>query len=244
TESFQVLTIGYLGGLDRGIAFGHVISEFNHGVVAALVATPGSAVNPANTPWPFAAFNGAKAFDGPEVQYVEWGADAPAVIRADAPPIFLVRIDIRDALPCDVFDFYVADYVTIWRDWVPGFPPAGAFSTTGLNTLDTGGDAVPDQTVTLAGVDADQPVPVPPGAYEVDYVDGPAGGGPATIRVTWPGELDYDLRVDLQDLATLLAHFGTPTDIRYEDGDLDEDGAVSLADLASLLAFFGHTCPR
>jgi hypothetical protein len=241
TESHPVFTIGYLGGLDRGIACGHVISDPNHGEIVGFVATPGQAANPANTPYPFAAFNGAKAFSGPEVQYVEWGADQPAAIRADAPPIFTLRIEFRDALPCDTFDFYVADYVYIWRNY-PGLPPAGAFSTTGLNSLDTGGDAVPDGTVTTAGLDADHAVPAPPAAYLVDYIDGPPTGGPATIRITWPGDLDGDRTVQLADLATLLAHFGTTQGAAYADGDINGDGAVALDDLATLLAFFGRRC--
>jgi len=89
-----------------------------------------------------------------------------------------VTIQYRDALPCDTFDFYLADFVRIWRDF-PGFPPAGAFSTSGFTTLDTGGDAIADGTDTLAGIDADSVVPVPPAAFLVDYVDGPPGHIPA-----------------------------------------------------------------
>lgn len=243
SESHPVFTIGYLGGLDRGIACGHMLSKKNHGEIVGFTATPGQAANPANAAYPFVAFNGAKAFSGPEVQYVEWGADQPAAIRAEAPPIFALRIEFRDALPCDTFDFYLADYVYIWRSY-PGLPPAGAFSTTGLNTLDTGGDAVPDGTVTTAGIDADPAVPVPPAAYLVDYIDGPPTGGPATIRITWPGDLDGDRTVQLADLATLLAHFGTTQGGTYADGDVNGDGAVTLDDLATLLAFFGQGCPN
>lgn len=58
-----------------------------------------------------------------------------------------------------------------------------------------------------------------------------------------PGDLDGDRDVDVQDLATLLAHFGTPTGAGPEDGDSDGDGDVDLADLTALLAHFGSTCP-
>ncbi|MCC6359287.1 MAG: PEP-CTERM sorting domain-containing protein [Phycisphaerales bacterium] len=57
------------------------------------------------------------------------------------------------------------------------------------------------------------------------------------------GDLDDDGIVGLQDLATLLARFGTPTDAVYRDGDLDGDADVDLVDLTALLGRFGVTCP-
>ncbi|MFN0136973.1 MAG: dockerin type I repeat-containing protein [Phycisphaerae bacterium] len=56
-------------------------------------------------------------------------------------------------------------------------------------------------------------------------------------------DVDCDGDVDLVDLATLLAHFGTPSGSDRSDGDFDEDGDVDLTDLATLLASFGTTCP-
>lgn len=58
-----------------------------------------------------------------------------------------------------------------------------------------------------------------------------------------PGDLDANRSVDLQDLATLLARFGTPGGASAADGDLDADGDVDLQDLAGLLANFGAVCP-
>jgi hypothetical protein len=58
-----------------------------------------------------------------------------------------------------------------------------------------------------------------------------------------PGDLDHDDIVGLQDLATLLAHFGTTSGATPEDGDLDNDTDVDLQDLATLLAAFGTACP-
>lgn len=56
------------------------------------------------------------------------------------------------------------------------------------------------------------------------------------------GDLDDDGDVDLQDLALLLAHFGTASDATWSLGDLDGDGDVDLQDLANLLAHFGSNC--
>jgi hypothetical protein len=56
-----------------------------------------------------------------------------------------------------------------------------------------------------------------------------------------PGDLNSDGAVSLQDLAILLAHFGSAAG--PGDGDLDDDGDVDLQDLANLLANFGTTCP-
>ena len=57
------------------------------------------------------------------------------------------------------------------------------------------------------------------------------------------GDLDGDNDVDLADLATLLAHYGTTSGATYADGDLDEDGDVDLSDLALLLSLYGQPCP-
>ena len=56
-------------------------------------------------------------------------------------------------------------------------------------------------------------------------------------------DLDNDDDVDLQDLAYLLAHFGTLSGATLEDGDIDGDGDVELADLALMLSEFGTSCP-
>lgn len=56
------------------------------------------------------------------------------------------------------------------------------------------------------------------------------------------GDLDDDGDVDLQDLAILLAHFGTISGAEWSIGDLDNDDDVDLQDLALLLANFGASC--
>lgn len=71
--------------------------------------------------------------------------------------------------------------------------------------------------------------------------------GSGTMVITSPaccdGDVNSDGDVNLQDLATLLAHFGTLSGATLADGDLDGNGTVDLADLAILLAHFGSTCP-
>jgi hypothetical protein len=69
------------------------------------------------------------------------------------------------------------------------------------------------------------------------------GAVPCWIAVgACPGDLDGDGYVDLEDLATLLAHFGTPSGAAPEDGDTDGDSDVDLSDLATRLAAFGANC--
>jgi hypothetical protein len=58
-----------------------------------------------------------------------------------------------------------------------------------------------------------------------------------------PGDLNGSGNVDLHDLATLLANFGTTSGAAPEEGDTDGDGDIDLADLAMLLAAFGTSCP-
>lgn len=57
-----------------------------------------------------------------------------------------------------------------------------------------------------------------------------------------PGDLNGDGVINLIDLATLLAHYGTTSGARPRDGDLNCDGDVDLSDLAALLAVYGTTC--
>ncbi|GMU81953.1 MAG: hypothetical protein AMXMBFR47_18240 [Planctomycetota bacterium] len=64
----------------------------------------------------------------------------------------------------------------------------------------------------------------------------------ATIHECPPGDLNDDGDIDISDLASLLANFGTASGATWPDGDLDADGAVTLTDLAILLSNFGSAC--
>lgn len=66
-----------------------------------------------------------------------------------------------------------------------------------------------------------------------------AGTDAGVYRRVTAGDLDGDGDVDLSDLATLLAHYGTTAGASYGDGDIDGDGEVDLADLAALLSVYG-----
>jgi len=59
-----------------------------------------------------------------------------------------------------------------------------------------------------------------------------------------PGEITGDQRVDLADLARLLAAYGSSAgQLRYDAlADLDCDDRVELDDLTRLLADFGTNC--
>jgi hypothetical protein len=180
THSIQ--SIGFIGGLDRGISLGHSpVPSAHQGSVASIVGHLGSPVNPANTGFVFPAHQ--PGFAGPEVQYLELNASAPAPI-ATAPlaPVFTADVQLSGAAARDVYRIALLDLVTVWRGGT-----GGAFSPSAVEFLTTGGDSVPDRTISIAGPDADVPQPVPPAAFLVDYVDGGNPGfgqtGGGRIRV-------------------------------------------------------------
>ena len=173
TRSLQ--SIGYVGALDRGVSLGHIPRAGNQGQVTSLTPLAGTPVNPSNTGSAFPAQD--PGFAGAEVQYIEYNAAAPALIAATpANPVFRVDVHLSGAASGDVFPFAVMDFVSVWRGGT-----GGAFTTGPGRFLDTGGDVTPDGTQGLFAVDPDHPVPVPPGAFEVDYIDG--GNQPARIIV-------------------------------------------------------------
>ena len=56
------------------------------------------------------------------------------------------------------------------------------------------------------------------------------------------GDISSDGRIDLVDLAALLAHYGMTSGAEFTDGDLDRDGDVDIHDLAILLSVYGTQC--
>lgn len=72
---------------------------------------------------------------------------------------------------------------------------------------------------------------------------GPSGPAAGFVFVLVPcaHDLNGDGQIDLDDLATLLAHFGT-VDPEPGTGDIDGNRIVDLPDLAILLSTLGTTC--
>jgi hypothetical protein len=240
-EARSVRGIGYFGGIDRGIALGHVPSDANYGALTAMTATVGTPVNPGNVAYMASPPGLDPGFIGPEVQYVEGGAETSAIIPAvPAAPIFTADVTLEGAVAGDVYDLYLLDFISVWM-WYFLQEHYGAFSTTDYTSLDTGGDHVPDLTNSIYGIDPDLPAPVPPGAFEVDYVDGPLGGGPATIRVVPVGDLDGDGIVGVNDFLLLMAAWGPcPDPPEPCRADLDGDGMVGVNDFLLMLAHWSR----
>jgi hypothetical protein len=141
----RVLSIGYLGGLDRGISLGHGPSNLNQGHVVGITGQAGTPVNPAGFGAVFPAMQ--PGFAGPEVQYVEFGASQPSFIApAPGAPVFTADVTLSGAAAGDSFAIALMDLVTVWTGGTHG-----AFTTSAGTTLDTGGDVTPDQTPGLSG---------------------------------------------------------------------------------------------
>jgi len=228
----QVWGMGYLGGIDRGLSFGHTPTNRHVGHVVKLLASPGVTANPGNNPELLSRPGMIPAFAGPEVQYLEFGSNAPATLPA-APiaPLFTVDIVLDGPRPGDVYDFYVLDYVSMWSQGTHG-----VFSVTAPMSLDTGGDAVPDGTQTAFGVDTDPSIPVPPAAYLVDFIDG--GNGPATVTIAGSTGIDDTSAPAVATAISLLpAHPSPFRDATTLDYDLGTPAEVRLAvyDLAGRL---------
>jgi hypothetical protein len=182
TASAQVHSIGYLGGLNRGLAFGHMPSTPNIGTVEGIAVT---AAAPVVSGHDVTINSGIEPlFEGPEIQYFEFGdfGELAGGIPTDpVTPIVSLDIELAAVRAGDVFRFYLGDKTAEWISGQSG-NSGGAFSTASLNTLESGGDACPDGTQTSTGVDTDIAAPVPPGLFLVDYRD----GGGAEVRIV-PG---------------------------------------------------------
>ncbi len=95
-------------------------------------------------------------------------------------------------------------------------------------------DAIWTQNVANAYyLDLDGPPPIPPGV-----------NNPAMILEDLPGDANKDGKVDINDLTTVLAHYGTSgstLDVTYSEGDFNADGKVDINDLTIVLAHYGDT---
>ncbi len=239
SESAFIYAVGYLGGLDRSLAFGHAPqnSNSNVGAVTGVEASVGGPIVADNAA--FVTLFTEKLFIGPEVQYVEWGETGGVVPASPTAPILEVAVDLADTSPGDVFRFYVGDNVSVWTGGQNGL-----FSTQTPWSLDTGGDHVPDGTPTVAGVDADTAIPVPTGAFFVDFQDGPNAGGGATIIIAALSDLNLDGNVDLNDFAEFATCFNgaenPPAAGCTVPADLDGDGDVDLNDFAMFAGAYSN----
>ncbi len=104
--------------------------------------------------------------------------------------------------------------------------------------VSAGGQATADGSIFVAGQFATGLVS---GSDDLDQGVVPCW---AEAGVACGGDVDGDLDIDLNDLAALLAAFGTcDGDADFNPGaDFDGDSCVGLTDLATLLAAFGTVC--
>ncbi len=225
----SLLSIGYLGALDRGISFGHTPVPGMTGLVTGMTAQAGTPVNPANTGFAFPAMD--PGFEGPEVQYIELNAAVPALIQqTPAAPIFTVKVQLSAAAQGDVFNFYVLDFVSVWRQG-----QNAAFTADAAYYLGTGGDSVPDGTPTRFGIDPDVPIPVPPAAFLVDYIDGPAR---IVVDTCYP-DCTGEGQLTIADFGCFQTKFvaGDPY------ADCNGAGGLTVADFACFQTRFVQGCP-
>ena len=104
--------------------------------------------------------------------------------------------------------------------------------------VSAGGSATGDGSLFVVGQSATGLVT---GSDELDQGVVPCWAGG---EVVCAGDVDGDLDIDLNDLAAMLAAFGTcDGDADYNpNADFDNDQCVGLSDLATLLAAFGTVC--
>ncbi|MGP1345619.1 MAG: hypothetical protein ACTS3F_02990 [Phycisphaerales bacterium] len=85
-----------------------------------------------------------------------------------------------------------------------------------------------------SGYDSGEPVSL---IVKASLVDGATGQGLVMLVPECPGDLNFDGKVNSDDLAILLGAFGAGA-----GGDCDTDGETDSDDLAILLSAFGTTC--
>lgn len=233
----QLLSIGYIGGIDRGLAFGHVPTNRHVGTITSITAHPVSAANPANSGVILPKNMIISVFAGPEVQYLEYNAASPAPIaHAPVVPVFLATINLNAAHADDVFEFHLLDVVA--ANWSGAH---GAFTSANGHYLDSGGDVTPDGTPTVFGIDPDVPVPVPPAAFAVDLSYGDPGQNetPARIIIDYCGaDFDRDGFVTGVDFDLFVAAF----EAGETSADFDSDGFLTGVDFDRYVQAFEAGC--
>jgi len=233
----SMLSIGYIGALDRGIAFGHMPDSWNYGTVVSLTAHQGAPVIAGNTGFAGPALD--PAFYGPEVQYLEYGAVATPQPIPTTPgaPIFTVDVNLSNAQLGDVFRFFLCDYVRVWSGGAHG-----AFTTHVGASLDTGGDYVLDNTLTRYGSDPDGAIPVPPASFLVDFIDGPFG---ATITVGCYANCDNSTTppiLNVQDFACFLNRFAAGEPWANCNRSVNPPPILNVQDFVCFLNLFAAGC--
>lgn len=150
--------------------------------------------------------------------------------------------------------------VTAWGDLRALGGPGAAYAINDYQIqgdspcIDAGDSAAvqPDRLDEDGDGDMVEPVPVDAdGCWRFDDVASvpDTGVGPAPIvdigayeAHDCVGDLNNDGIVGVDDLATMLANFGTIGRVTFCDGDLDGDAAIGLSDLAAQLAAYGQSC--
>lgn len=224
-----ITSIGFIGGIDRGIALGHQPEAGLVGTIVGMKGQPVVPAHPVGTGTVIPDFAGM--FDGPAVHYLE-SANAPGPLPTKiGKPVFMVTLQVEGGQAGDVFDLFVLDAVST------DFGQGGAFSSIGINELNSGGDAVPDGTRTNLGIDPDKPAAIPPGAFKVDYIDG-QGGARLIVADACYADCDQSGALNIDDFIcyqTLYA-VGDPT------ADCDLSGTLSIDDFVCFQTLYAVGC--
>jgi hypothetical protein len=234
--------IGFFGIPGGGISLGHTTNPANTGRLTAMREVAVNPLDPGGAGMLMEKRQLEKsAFDGPEVNYIEFANRNSPFPTSPVVPVFTVHIDLQNADRGDIFDLYLLDFIAAWSGG-----QGGAFSAD-LFPLNSGGDAVPDNTLSTYGLDADPSQPVPPATFLVDYRDGPPGGGPATITIAacYP-DCDSSTGIGVLDIFDFLCFQN-----RYDVGntyacDCDTSTGPGVCDIFDFLCFqnaFGAGCP-
>jgi hypothetical protein len=234
SNTHGIVSIGFIGGIDRGISLGHIPSGRSLGRVVRLEPARGTPANPASTFFELLTPGVLMpVFEGPEVQYLEGGADRPFNFPATlGEPLFTVRVELEDAAAGDEFVFDIADAVAV--NWAGGY---GCFTSAPDTYLDCGGDAVPDGTRMWLGTDLDMPLPSPPAYYAVDFI----GGGNIPARIIIEGcraDFNGDQQADFFDYLDFAIAF----DADAPEADFNRDGQIDFFDYLDFALAFDLGC--